>query len=120
MTQRRIHTRSKIFFPNPHVIRIDYGVDATNVSALRDWTTITRRAYRVITGTWGHSTLEHEVLGDMKTTDLISHSLVQRGYMCFADELDVLQFRLSVSSKAYRVHMWPERLFTIHEMVESP
>jgi hypothetical protein len=41
-----------------------------------------------------------------------------RGYICFADELDALQFRLSISAGSRQVKMWPERWFTIHEVVD--
>jgi hypothetical protein len=141
MRVKRIHTNSKIFFSNPYVLRLDYS-ETPFTDALSDYTKTTRRAYRVITGTWGYTTLEFEMaqfkndhghvnppggafFNGMNQGQVIQSLLnpdykqMPRGYICFEDEMDALQFRLSVSSNAIHVQMWPSRMFTIHEVVET-
>lgn len=137
-----IHTNSSIFFSNPYVLRLDFP-DKTYDTALREYLKNNRKAYRLMGGTWGHTTLEmemvrfkhdHETLnapgpgffGAMLTPAVISSLLdpdfkqIPRGYLCFADELDALQYRLTVEANAIHVLMWPtDRKFTIHEVVET-
>ena len=131
MTSKRLRTRTKIFFPNPHVVRLDYE-DASIIEAEAAFRKIIRSAYRLIEGTWGYSELRYEFVG-MKAGDFsptivfngISHSSfnetthMPRGYLCFENELDALQFRLSISTKAFHVKLWPACWFTIHEVVET-
>jgi len=137
-----LHTRTKIFFPDPYVVRMEYGADTTMDSAESDYRKVTRNAYKLIQGTWGYTKLEYEqsqtkndhnhvappgpnhfngmnqaqILGTLFSPDW-SHVL--RGYLCFKDELDALQFRLSIDTRAIQVRMWPSRWFTIHEVVEE-
>ncbi len=129
MTIRRIYSNSKIFFPNPHVIRLEYP-DETIESANADFMKVRRRAYKTITGTWGHSILQGELVTLPKDENapkvtgagyfLYDNTIfVPRAYFCFADEMDVLQFKLSVDARAIQVHMWPQLNFTIHEYVEE-
>lgn len=139
---KQLHTRTKIFFPNPYVVRVEYPVEMMAEKAASEYRKVTRKAYRLITGTWGYCHLEPELV---KVKDEFNHptppgpsyfsglapgvviaSLFDpdyqhriRGYLCFADELDALQFRLTVSETAVHVLMWPERWFTIHEVVET-
>jgi hypothetical protein len=131
MTNRRIHTNTKIFFPNPYVVRLEYP-DDTVESATPDFMKVRRRAYKQITGTWGHSLLQGELVTMAKDekppapvlsplaglfvyTD--NTKFIPRAYFCFEDEMDVLQFRLSVDARAIQVYMWPKLMFTIHEFV---
>ena len=137
-----LHTRTKIFFPDPYVVRMEYSHEISMDQAEADYRKVTRNAYRLIHGTWGYSKLEYEqvqvkdehghrappgpahfngmnqqqVLSSLFNTDW-AH--VMRGYLCFKDELDALQFRLSIDTRAMQVNMWPTRWFTIHEMVET-
>jgi hypothetical protein len=136
-----LHSRSKIFFPNPHVVRVDYsGRPDAVVDA--EYRKLTRTAYKLLQGTWGWSPLGHEhiqVKNDhghlyppgprhfdgMSQTKMLDSlfnpdwQIVRRGYVCFKDELDLLQFRLTIDTKSIRVVMWPENTeFTIHEVVE--
>jgi hypothetical protein len=139
---KRLHPRSKIFFSRPYVVRVEYPADIMMEQAESDYRKLTRRAYRLIKGTWGYCPLEPELV---KVKDEFNHptppgpshfagmapgvmiaSLFDsdyqhrtRGYLCFADELDALQFRLAISTTARQVFMWPERWFTIHEVVET-
>lgn len=130
---RLLHTRSKIFFPNPYVVRVEYERDMPMTDSEADYRKLTRRAYKLISGTWGYSSLEYEelktgkddpvgpiVIGNPGIVFISDFGVVSRGYACFKDEDDALQFRLMNGAKAIRVHMWPaKRLFTIHEMVED-
>ena len=141
MSVKKLHSRTKIFFPNPYVVRLEYP-DLNLDAAMADYRKLTRQAYKLLKGTWGYCQLEYE---QVKIKDESKHPVppspnpfagmnhqqiianlfesdyqsVSRGYICFADELDALQFRLSISANAIRVFMWPERRFTIHEMVET-
>lgn len=139
---KRLHTRKKIFFPRPYVVRVEYSADMMMEQMESDYRKLTRQTYKLIKGTWGYCPLEPELV---KVKDEFNHptppgpahfsglapgvviaSLFDpdyqhriRGYLCFADELDALQFRLTISTTSRQVFMWPERWFTIHEVVEA-
>lgn len=135
---KRLHAGTKIFFPNPYVLRLTY--DSVGAHEF-EWNQLMRRAYKVITGTWGHTSIEFEtfqksnkhnhpappgsghfvgmsptaVIGSLFESDWVSEP---RAYVCFKHEMDALQFRLTIDTKAIRVNMWPsDRLFRIHEVV---
>ena len=140
---RLLHTRSKIFLTNPYVIRIEYGSDLPLDHSEADYRKLMRRAYKLISGTWGYTTLEYEeltpsplagkwpphvaqtpVFGANNLIPIFGAMLmpqwvhVARAYVCFKDEDDALQFNLMSGAKAMRAHMWPSnRFFTIHEVV---
>lgn len=140
MPIKRLHTESKIFFSNPYMIRVQYGTDINFEDCLNKYRDITRRAYKLTEGTWGFSQLTFEtikveqknapplpvlsingmnqntILNSLFDSDLIT---VPRGYICFKDEADALQFRLSVDATSRQVYMWPQIKFTIHEYVED-
>lgn len=137
MSVKLLHSRAKIFFPNPYVLRLEYSND-NMLLAEANYRKLIRQAYKLFTGTWGYCQLEHEMikLPDEATSSMaiLMNGINQthltplfvpeyesklRGYLCFADELDAMQFRLSISENALQVFMWPERWFTIHEMVED-
>ena len=121
---RKLHTSSKIFFPNPYVVRLDYE-NTSMEDAQASYRKTMRNAYRLFSSTWGYSTLEYEgahmddtiTLNGLPTFSFITYI---RGYACFSDELDALQFRLSLPNNAIQVRMWPKnRLFTIHEFLKE-
>lgn len=134
-----LHTRTKIFFPNPYVVRIEYGNNIPMDRNEADYRKIIRNTYKLTHGTWGYSGLGYEQTNDYNTLSIIQanfNGLNQqniinplfgierinslRGYLCFTDELDALQFRLSVGTNTTQVKMWPARcFFTIHELVET-
>jgi len=139
---KRLHLRTKIFFPGPYVVRMEYPAEISLEDAEKDYRKLTRRAYRLIGGTWGYCPLELEIVKvkdefnhpappgpghftgmppGMQIASLFDPDYQQRirGYLCFKDELDALQFRLTISTAAIQVLMWPERWFTIHEVVET-
>jgi len=138
MIVKRLHTNSKIFFSNPYVVRVEFPDMLPDV-ANAEYRKITRSAYRLLKGTWGYSQLEYEnwqvkndsepdppvVVGGATLSNIFSSLFDNnyisrlRGYICFADEMDALQFRLSISVQSIQVTMWPKREFTIHEVVEA-
>lgn len=105
--------------------------------SLADYRKSIKQAYRSIQGTWGYSTLDVETIKidtDIKVYgfngmspgqilnaifDIPSSVTAYRAYVCFQDELDAMQFRLTISSRAMHVIMWPERKFTIHEVIST-
>jgi hypothetical protein len=105
-----------------------------------EYSKLTRQTYRLIKGTWGYCPLKPEMVRVKDESDHLAllnplhitngspvisplydpdfqHQC--RGYLCFADELDALQFRLTVFTTSRQVLMWPERRFTIHEVVKA-
>lgn len=127
---KRIHVNSRIYFPRPYVVRLSY-LDGAIDQSEADWRALMRRTYRVMTGTWGHTALEFESyqpenhhnnsgsinsLASLFVSDFVSEL---RGYVCFENELDALQFRLTLDTRSIKVNMWPDsRKFTIHEVIE--
>lgn len=141
MIVKRLHAKTKIFFPSPYMVRVEFPHEMSMETALLEYRKTVRKAYKLLTGTWGYCQLETEQVkikdefkhltppgvghfGGM-TPGVIISSLFDpdyqyriRGYICFSDELDALQFRLTINTNAIRVMMWPERWFVIHEMVD--
>ena len=117
------------------MVRVEFPIHPAE-AANAEYRKITRSAYRLIKGTWGYSALDFEnwqiepkeplapsiaqspaqILSSLFNTDYVS---VLRGYVCFKDEMNALQFRLSISTKAVQVKMWPKKEFTIHEVIET-
>jgi len=137
MITKRLYTNSKIFFPNPYMVRVEFSGEIIEV-ANAEYRKIIRSAYKLLKGTWGYSALEYETWqipnkSEPKSIQISSNPVVTilaslfdsdyitrlRGYICFADEVDALQFRLSLSVQSKQVTMWPKREFTIHEVIES-
>lgn len=140
---KRYHGNTKIFFPNPYVLRVSYPRDMTESQVEAKHGELRRRTHRLIKGTWGHSPISTETVqvkndhghsappgpghyaGMAPGMVIVSlfdpdYSLEKRGYFCFKDEIDALQFKLSLDSNAIHVHMWPSELqFIIHEVVED-
>ena len=120
-----LHSRSKIFFPDPYVVRVEYGEGYDEISSEADYRKVNRNAYKLIQGTWGYSTLRLELTND--PLDIQSNGMSyqdwiyrRRAYLCFKDEMDALQFRLTIEARAIQVVMWPKNtVFTIHEIVET-
>lgn len=140
-----IHTQSKIFFPTPTVLRLEYGITGhNNNSNSQHHLTVCRRAYRAIQGTWGHSPVMQEYtrvkndypnigppivvnyaagLSSGQQQQLILNpdwGRIDRAYFAFCDTADALQFKLTVDANAITVKMWPAATFTIHEFVTDP
>jgi hypothetical protein len=122
---KKLHVRTKIFFDNAYVVRVDHEEAGTsfNDPLPKSFTDLRSRAYKLIEGTWGFSRPVHEFIrGESDGTALSSlfdGKSVLRSYWCFKSDIDALQFRLMAGNGAKQVHLWPEKWFTIHEVVES-
>jgi uncharacterized protein YfcZ (UPF0381/DUF406 family) len=141
MTAKLLHTDSHIFFPDPIMVRVEFPSDQMSPAEISAaYRKIHRNTYKTIEGTWGYSRLCTEMIpltdpqrrtlkssvtangwnpGNIVTI-MADARQVSRGYFCFCDEMDVLQFMLTVDGKAVKVDMWPKNItFTIHEVSES-
>lgn len=140
---KRYHGNTKIFFPNPYVLCVTYPREMPEHQVEARHGELRRRTHRLIKGTWGYSPIVGEtvqtkndhnhpappgpghyagmapgmVIGSLFNSDF---TIEKRGYFCFDDEMDALQFRLSLDSNAIHVHMWPSELFfIIHEIIQD-
>lgn len=127
---RRIRSNSPIFFPDPHVIRVSYPKEYTEMMADADWQKLMRQTYKIINGTWGHTKIYSESYQvknpNVDYTDPLAalfaadYFIEIRGYGCFKDEMDALQFRLMLGEKAVKMEMWPDNLrFQFHEFLNE-
>lgn len=128
---KKIHTESKLFFSNPTVVRVKFPDEAYSLATLK-LSEITRKTYKLIHGTWGHTKVFTEFVGTKResafTITLPGGSvtlpptefpdMALRAYFAFKDEVDALQFLLYFEN-AKIVTMWPRKTFTIHEYIES-
>src|SRR5271165_4189356 len=115
---RKIHPKTKIFFKDPYVVRIDHNdrdgiyIPAETNPYFRELKT---KTYKLVKGTWGYSLPQFEKGPNDKLdllASLFTSNMVLRSYWCFEDELDALQFRLMIGEPATHVHVWPEKYFT--------
>jgi hypothetical protein len=117
---RRLHTRTKIFFPNPYVLRIDHHPEHVNSWEYVRFSELIRKTYKIMTGTWGYCHPEYEsTFSDMSVLSSTFQPNGATSYWCFQDEVDALQFKLTFDQKSTRVYMWPSRDFTIHEIIHD-
>lgn len=86
-----------------------------------------------IGGTWGCSQPEYEIIRKISPVDFTALSPANqlnaifagvgdgkyRSYWCFSDEMDALQFRLSIGTPAIQVFMWPDLWFTVTEITDE-
>lgn len=116
-----LHTNSNIFFEDPYMVRVEYKenpVPTGQTPGELDYSNIVKKTRSTIQGTWGYSPLKFEVSSELlNNTGFAMPPL--RGYFCFKDEIDALQFRLTVSAESVRVFMWPRRKFTIYEVTNN-
>lgn len=123
MTLRRMHTHVKINFADPYVVRVEYKSESED-NAQKKYREIIRKTYRTINGMWGYSRLNFEEIFESAVVGPITIkrncSYTDYAYVCFKEELDALQFCLSLDGTAKRVTMWPSRIFfTIHECLDN-
>lgn len=128
MIRHRIHSGSKIFFPDPYVVRVEYPIPGDYSEDMRNFQKLARTTYKLIKGTWGYCMPEEEQVDGFSKLDKHGqlsfafnehYRQMLRGYFAFKEEMDALQFRLSISVTSVRVNMWPHRKFTIHEYTEE-
>lgn len=135
---KRLHVDTKVFFSDPYMVRVQFdgaGFDEAN----KRYKSVIKRTYKLVSDTWGYSRLTFEDVKDrhrpqpppsqliglfngltqiVPTVEYYTNTL--RGYVCFKDEADALQFRLSVDTQSMQVLMWPSGVsFTIHEYIKE-
>jgi len=125
---KKLYVNVKIFFKNPYVARLDheapYGtVDLCLIPSFRE---AKSKAYKLICGTYGYTNPVYEGSTDLtqpwySPAGLLRGNLsTPRSYWCFKHEMDALQFRMMIGTRATRVYMWPDSLnFTIFDFTEN-
>lgn len=104
----RIHVKSGIFFPNPHVLKITY----TDTHSPTEFNLLRRKLYKIVTSTWGYSTLVPINYANCNSTACIA-------YLCFANPADMLAVCMCTKPLPTIAHLWPSgKIFTIHEYNE--
>lgn len=116
---RRIHTESKIFFKESYVCRVRFPLAQYEyIAAVAEFSKTRKRLYNVTGNTWGHSKIYSENIREFSFDKMNEACVEYRGYICFSNELDVLQFLLGAKDNVQRVSVWPDRVtFTIHEVL---
>lgn len=127
--KKLLRTDIKIPFGNPYVVRLDYNdVQESVINA--DRRKLIKRCTETMGASWGYSKIVHERGPDREVQPLILNGTnispgwwaptdIPRIYFCFADEIDALQFRLTISTRAQQVKIWPIIPFSIFEYVED-
>jgi hypothetical protein len=115
---KQLYTGAKIPFDKPYVLLLDH-----DTADLADFSKILKSARSNITGSWGHSYPEQETLWshiqDRSPGMYPTLEFRTRSYWVFRDEIDALQFRLSVKESIH-VHMWPSRTkFTVYIVTDE-
>ena len=129
--KHKIHIASRMFLSDPYVVRVRHpesiSYDNQNLSQFRQ---LLRTAKLMIRDTWGYSNpvfeivkSEHEpgiIVGGMTTTQWYTPLTECHSYWVFTNEMDALQFRLTVGENALQMHMWPNNIqYTITEYFED-
>ncbi len=121
MSSRRLRTNSPIFFNAVYVIRVEFAPNIEFVDATIQFTSMNRKAFSSMIGTWGFSRLFDETTEDYSDSTSwfkYSESIRRRGYVCFAEEADAMCYRLTHNITMQRVHIWPKKAtFTISEFI---
>jgi hypothetical protein len=127
----KLHIASRMFLTDPYVVRVRHpesvSYDNQNLSEFRKMLKIAKAQ---ITDTWGYSNPVFEIIktdGEpgviftgITTTQWFTPTTECHSYWVFTNELDALQFRLSVGENALQMHMWPNNVkFTITEYIED-
>lgn len=105
--KKKLHVKTKIFFPNPYVFRVKWvGIPDAEVEEL--YRKFCRKIYRTVQGTWGHS--------ELRVFITENSNFAYESYIVFQEEMDVLQVKLMCAENLVSVKMWPSLYFTIHEV----
>ena len=120
----KLHIASRMFLSNPYVVRVKHpeSVSHENIK-LGEFRKMLKTAKTQITDTWGYSNPEFEIVktageilvlfGSVSVDMPVSEC---HSYWVFTNEMDALQFRLSVGENALQMHMWPTNIkYTIYE-----
>jgi hypothetical protein len=123
----RFHINSRMFISNPYVIRVTHP-ECTSPENMRlgEFRKMLKTAKSQITDTGGYSNPEFEIIKSNITTNISlqkfwdAPSVQCHSYWVFTNELDALQFTLSVGENALKMHIWPTNVkYTITEYIED-
>jgi hypothetical protein len=135
MIVKKFHINVPLFITNPYVVRLDHNTatGSFNIDIL-EFRKILKIAKTCTTNTWGYSSpeIEHVTIPEESrpvqiippsaqqyTLNFSTEQMIYRSYWVFKDEMDALQFRLTVGETARHVYMWPTNVkFTIQEYTE--
>ena len=127
----KLHIGTKMFLKDPYVVRVEHpGTEPPNLD-LTHFRKFLKTAKSLTTASWGYSNPEYRIVGETKHTATVtflnnhSNTFYVPVYGCysywaFTDELDALQFRLTVGENAAQMYMWPANIkFTITEYIDD-
>ena len=129
--KHKIHIASRMFLTDPYVVRVKHpesvSYDNQNLTEFRK---LLKTAKSQITDTWGYSNpvfetikSDHEpgmAVNGIQTTQWFMPLKECHSYWVFTNEMDALQFRLTVGENAIQMHMWPNNIqYTITEYFED-
>ena len=117
---------SRMFLKDPYVVRVVHPESPTpsNVN-LGEFRKMLKVAKSQITDTWGYSNPRFETIKSDAVQAVAFNGQQMNwlnpidrchSYWVFTNEMDALQFRLTVGDNAMQMHMWPQSVrFTITE-----
>ncbi len=126
----KLHIASKMFLQNPYVVRVRHPECPNELNIrLGEFRKMLKTAKTQIADTWGYSNLTFEVIKsdsvravafNGQAMNFFIPSSECHSYWVFTNELDALQFRLSIGENALQMHMWPTNIkFTITEYYDD-
>jgi hypothetical protein len=113
-----------MFLTDPYVVRVKHpeSVSYENQN-LNEFRKMLKLAKAQITDTWGYSNPIFEIVKTAGEVVVLFGTIsidvpVEEchSYWVFTNEMDALQFRLTVGENALQMHMWPKNIkYTIYE-----
>jgi hypothetical protein len=120
----KLHIASRMFLTDPYVVRVKHpeSVSYENQN-LNEFRKMLKLAKAQITDTWGYSNPIFEIVKTAGEVVVLFGTIsidvpVEEchSYWVFTNEMDALQFRLTVGENALQMHMWPKNIkYTIYE-----
>lgn len=125
----KMHFQTRLFIPNPYVVRVDHGTGDGFHFDLKEFRRVLSSLKKTVTSTWGYSDpiWERHILPEDNTLTISTPTYYnavnvhvfenrQVSYWVFSDTIDALQLKLIVGDKSMSTQMWPSNLkFTITE-----
>ena len=122
----KLHIASRMFLSDPYVVRVKHpeSVSYENQN-LTEFRRLLRTAKLMIRDTWGYSNPQFEIIKSDSIQAVAFNGQVIpwlnpvsecHSYWIFTNEMDALQFRLTIGENALQMHMWPKNIkYTITE-----
>ena len=121
--KKKMHFASRMFLDEPYVVRIEHAKGDGNFMDLTEFRKTLRRQRSIMQATWGYTDPIWEKVSVNDVDNYFawySPDFYLRSYWVFSDELDALQFRLSVGESAKQMFIWPQNTkFTITEFINE-